>query len=95
MNDKHHTADVVSIGDNYRQFDRKHWGWRDRVRADREDALSSHTKDWILPGNTALVPDTVATFQLHGHTKEDEARRTRQNIKRLEEKRGLRPRDGW
>jgi hypothetical protein len=86
---------VVSIGDDFRQFDRKFWGWRDRARAQREDALTDHSKSWVLPGNTQHVPDTVASFQLHGPTKADEARRTRLNVKRLEEKLGRRPRTEW
>jgi hypothetical protein len=86
---------VVSIGNDFRNYDRRFWGWRDRARAAREDELSSHSKSWFLPGNTPLVPDTVASFQLHGESEADKARRTRRNIARLEEKLGRRPRTGW
>ena len=93
--DKHPDADIISIG-NYRdEPDRRLWGWRDRLRAAREDELSSHSKSWFLPGQAPLVPDTVASFQLHGESEADKARRTRLNLKRLEEKLGLRPRDEW
>lgn len=48
--DKHPSADVISIG-NYRdEPDRRLWGWRDRLRDAREDELSSHSKSWLLPG---------------------------------------------
>ena len=86
---------VVSIGDDFRSYDRKFWGWRDRARAAREDEMSSHSKSWFLPGQAPLVPDTVASFQLHGPTEQDEQRRRRHNIARLEEKHGLRPRTEW
>jgi hypothetical protein len=86
---------IISIGDDFRQYDRKSWGWRDRARAQREDAQTDHSKSWFLPGQVQLVPDTIASFQLHGEPEADKARRTRLNVRRLEQKHGLRPRDEW
>jgi hypothetical protein len=86
---------VVSIGDDFRNYDRRFWGWRDRARAQREDALTDHSTSWLLPGNTQLVPDTVASFRLYGESEAEKARRTRRNIARLEQKLGRRPRSEW
>ena len=93
--DKHPSVDVISIG-NYRdEPDRRLCGWRDRLRGAREDELSSHSKSWFIPGQVPFVPDTIASFQLHGQPEADKARRTRLNVRRLEQKHGLRPRDEW
>jgi hypothetical protein len=81
---------VVSIGDDFRKYDRRHWGWRDRARAAREDQQVDLSGRWIMGGSRELPPDHVMSWQLHGPTKEDEERRRRLNIARLEEKHGIR-----
>jgi hypothetical protein len=85
---------IISLGDDFRQFDRKFWGWRDRARAAREDQQASLSDTWILGGDRPLPPDHVMAWQLHGSTKQDEARRRRLNIARLEQKFGLRE-ESW
>jgi hypothetical protein len=81
---------VVSIGDDFRSYDRRHWSWRDRARAAREDQRADLSDQWITAGNRMLAPDHVMSFQLTGPTKADEERRRRRNRIRLEEKFGLR-----
>jgi hypothetical protein len=80
---------IISIGDDFRQYDRKFWGWKDRARAAREDRQASLSDQWIMGGSGQLHPDHLMSWQL-GPTKEDEARRRRRNIARLEEKHGIR-----
>jgi hypothetical protein len=86
------TDNIVSIGDDFRNYDRRFWGWRDRARADREDRQADLTSEWILGGPKNPPPDHVMSWQLHGQTKADEQRQRRQRIARLEEKHGLRER---
>ena len=86
---------IISLGDDFRSWDRRFWGWRDRARAAREDQQASLSDQWITSGTRTLPPDHVLAWQLHGQPKEDKARRTRRNVKRLEIKHGLRPRDEW
>ena len=60
-------------------------------RADRTGSVESAHRGRPR-GSGKLAADHVLSWQLHGQTKEDEARRRRLNIVRLEEKHGLRPR---
>jgi hypothetical protein len=89
MNDE--ADEIISIGDDFRRYDRKFWGKRDRARAAREEQQADLSDQWILPAERAKPPDHVMTWQLHGPTKRDEEMRRRLNLKRLEEKHGLRP----
>jgi hypothetical protein len=82
---------VVSIGDDFRRYSRKFWGSRDRERAAREEQRAADLSSLGLLGEQAKPPDHVLSWQLHGPTKQDEERRRRLNLKRLEEKHGLRP----
>jgi hypothetical protein len=86
---------IISLG-NFRKYDPRFWGPRDHARAAAEDAeLSSHAKQWFLPSNRQPVPDHVLAWQLTGMSAADEARQRAARVRRLEEKRGLRPRNGW
>lgn len=82
---------VISIGSDFRNYSRRFWGSADRERAALTEPKSSD-REWILPGSRDLAPDHVMAWNLHGHTKQDEARRQRLELIRLEEKNGLRPR---
>ena len=86
---------IISIGDDFRKYDRRLWGWRDRARAAKEDQQTNLTDTWILGGAKPLAPDHVMSWQLHGQTTEDAARQRAARVRRLEERRGLRPRNGW
>jgi hypothetical protein len=59
-------------------------GWRDRARG------VDHSDLWILPGLRQFPPDHVMSWQLHGKIKQDEERKRRLNIARLEVKNGIR-----
>ena len=82
---------IESIGDDYRKYSRKFWGSRDRARAAKEEQQAAALSDWFLPIERDKVPDHVMAWSL-GPTKQDEERKRRLNLARLEEKRGLRPR---
>jgi hypothetical protein len=70
----------------------KFWGSRDRDRAARAEQQAAELSSLGLLGERDKPPDHVMAWQLYGPTKADEERRRRLNLKRLEEKHGLRPR---
>jgi hypothetical protein len=53
---------IISIGDDFRKYDRRLWGWRDRARAAKEDQQTNLTDTWILGGAKPLAPDHVMSL---------------------------------
>jgi hypothetical protein len=80
---------IISLGADFRAYDRKFWGRKDHGRAAMQDQLIDLSDAWTVAGQRPFPPDHVMSWQLHGETAADKARKTRLNLAGLEERAGL------